>query len=592
MPNQSGGMLGMAHKYTGKEDRDSRKLWISQRGYVEKILERFAMSNAKPVSIPLANHFMLSSEQCPKIDREAKDMTKVPYSNVVGCLMYAMVCTRPDLAHDVSQVSKYMSKPGYVDSDYEVDLDNRRSITRYVFTLGGGPICWKSTVQSVVALSTTEVEYLAAAEATKEILWLTGLVNELGVQQGGVQLLCDNQTIIHLAKNHVYRTRTKHIDVRFHKIRELVASGEILFQNVHIDENVADMFTKPVTTGKFLHCLDLTTPEGRPIEEVYVVIILMLAFASSMFTHELDHSPLLGAFLIGLVVPDGQPLGSALIPLRDSLVISLIMSNKGIVELSYFSTFKDSERVDTCRSSKCNYNPSPGEVPLLPCFKKICKPEHVSALVDVLDITCPTKESPNIVYVLHLIELVGRDSPVFIAHQKHENRVTGILVDWRRKLLTSSASTYNVGIIFLGGKDDQEALTLVKRMARDPRVNLTVIHLIPDENCRNVIDWDSMLDAETLKDIKQNDDSHGCCVKYIIQVSKDGQQSSRIIQSIAGDYDLIIVGRRYGVDSVQTIGLSEWSEFPELGVIGDLLESIDISSRASILVVQQHNYVD
>ncbi|XP_039031165.1 cation/H(+) antiporter 4-like [Hibiscus syriacus] len=220
------------------------------------------------------------------------------------------------------------------------------------------------------------------------------------------------------------------------------------------------------------------------------------------------------------------------------------------------------------------------------------RPEHVSALVDVLDITCPTKESPNIVYVLHLIELVGRDSPVFIAHQKHENRVTGILVDWRRKLLTSSASTYNVGIIFLGGKDDQEALTLVKRMARDPRVNLTVIHLIPDENCRNVIDWDSMLDAETLKDIKQNDDSHGCCVKYIIQVSKDGQQSSRIIQSIAGDYDLIIVGRRYGVDSVQTIGLSEWSEFPELGVIGDLLESIDISSRASILVVQQHNYVD
>ncbi|KAE8721509.1 hypothetical protein F3Y22_tig00015910pilonHSYRG00102 [Hibiscus syriacus] len=219
----------------------------------------------KPVSTPLANHFKLSSEQCPKTDKEAEDMAKVPYSNDVGCLMYAMVCTRPDLAHAVSQVCKYMSKPGkqhweavkwifrylkgtvghgivfgsqrdnplvvgYVDSDYAGDLDNRRSTTGYVFTLGGGPICWKSTVQSIVALSTTEAEYMAAAEAAKEALWLTGLVKELGVQQGGVQLLCDNQSAIHLAKNQVYRARTKHIDVRFHKIRELVASGEVLFQ--------------------------------------------------------------------------------------------------------------------------------------------------------------------------------------------------------------------------------------------------------------------------------------------------------------------------------------------------------------------------
>ncbi|KAE8707195.1 putative ribonuclease H protein [Hibiscus syriacus] len=224
--------------------------------------------------------------------KEAEGMEKVSYSNDIGCLMYAMVCTRPDLAHDVSQVCKYMSKPdkqhweavkwifrylkgtvghgivfgsqrdnplvvGYVDSDYASDLDNRRSTTGYVFTLGGGPICWKSTVQSVVALSTTEVEYMAAAEAAKEALWLTSLVKELGVQQGGVHLLCDNQSTIHLAKNQVYRARTKHIDVRFHKIRELVASGEILFQKVHTDENAVDMFTKPVTTDKFMHCLDL-----------------------------------------------------------------------------------------------------------------------------------------------------------------------------------------------------------------------------------------------------------------------------------------------------------------------------------------------
>ncbi|KAL0426860.1 UNVERIFIED_CONTAM: Retrovirus-related Pol polyprotein from transposon TNT 1-94 [Sesamum latifolium] len=190
--------LGAAMKILGMEihrDRGSRKLWLSQRGYVEKVLDRFGMSKAKPVSTPLANHFKLSSEQCHKIDREIEDMANVPYASAVHCLMYAMVCTRPDLAHAISQVCKYMSKPvsrynplvaGYVDSDYAGDLDDRRSITGYVFTLGGGPICWKSTVQSIVALSTTEAEYMAVAEVAKEALWLNGLAKELGVEQGGV----------------------------------------------------------------------------------------------------------------------------------------------------------------------------------------------------------------------------------------------------------------------------------------------------------------------------------------------------------------------------------------------------------------------
>ena len=87
--------------------------------------------------------------------------------------------------------------------------------------------------------------------------WLTGLVKELGIQQGGVQLHCDSQSAIFLAKNQVYYARTKHIDVRFHKIRELVSSGELLLEKIHTSENAADMLTKPVTTEKFKHCLDL-----------------------------------------------------------------------------------------------------------------------------------------------------------------------------------------------------------------------------------------------------------------------------------------------------------------------------------------------
>ncbi|KAE8704522.1 hypothetical protein F3Y22_tig00110450pilonHSYRG00548 [Hibiscus syriacus] len=247
--------LGVANKILGMEihrDNGSRKLWLSQQGYVEKVLDRFGMSNKKLVRTPLGNHFRFSLEQVPKIDNKVVDMEKVSYISVVGCLMYAMVCT-PDFAHVVSQVCKYMSKPGYVDSY----LDDRRSTTGYVFTLRGGPICWKSNFQSILALSITKVEYMAAAEAAKEALWLTGLVNELGIQQAGVQLNCGSQSVIHVTKNHVYHARTKHIDVRFHKIRELIASREILLQNVHTSENTCDMLTKPVTTNKFMLFLDL-----------------------------------------------------------------------------------------------------------------------------------------------------------------------------------------------------------------------------------------------------------------------------------------------------------------------------------------------
>uniref|UniRef100_A0A2N9GKI3 Integrase catalytic domain-containing protein n=1 Tax=Fagus sylvatica TaxID=28930 RepID=A0A2N9GKI3_FAGSY len=287
--------LGAAKKILGMEihrDRGVRKLWLSQKNYIRKVLEKFSMLDAKPVSTPLANHFRLSGSQCPKNEEEIENMSKVPYASAVGCLMYAMVCTRPDLAHAVSTVSRYMANPGrehwnavkwifrylkgtaehgilfsrqpgtnsvvgYVDADYAGEVDDRRSTTGYVFTLSGGPICWKSTLQSIVAMSTTEAEYMAVAEAAKEALWLKGLVKELGLNQGGVQMHCDSQSAIYLAKNQVYHARTKHIDVRFHKIRELIVTGDIVLEKVHTSENAADMLTKPVTTAKFKHCLDL-----------------------------------------------------------------------------------------------------------------------------------------------------------------------------------------------------------------------------------------------------------------------------------------------------------------------------------------------
>ena len=145
-----------------------------------------------------------------------------------------------------------------MDADYAGDLDDRRSTTGYVSTVIGGPIYWRFMIQPTVAMSTTKAEYMAAAEAAKEALWLTGLVRELGIQQVGIPLYCDSQSAIYLAKNQVYHSRTKHIDVRFHKIRELVAIGELLLEKIHTSENAADMLMKPITADKFKHCLDLT----------------------------------------------------------------------------------------------------------------------------------------------------------------------------------------------------------------------------------------------------------------------------------------------------------------------------------------------
>jgi len=285
--------LGAAKKILGMEiSREDGVVHLSQKRYIERVLERFNMHTCKPVSTPLAPHFKLSELQMPQSEDEVEHMSKIPYASAVGSIMYAMVCTRPDIAQSVSVVSRYMSSPGkrhweavkwilrylkgasgvgltfrksgggisilgYVDSDYAGDLDRRRSTTGYIFTLVGSAVSWKSTLQSIVALSTTEAEYMAAAEAVKEAIWLKGLVAELSLVQLESTLRCDSQSAIHLMKNQRFHERTKHIDVRFHFIRDVVEEGTIKVVKVITDDNAADMLTKIVPLAKFAHCKDL-----------------------------------------------------------------------------------------------------------------------------------------------------------------------------------------------------------------------------------------------------------------------------------------------------------------------------------------------
>ena len=285
--------LGAAKKILGMEierDRNGGKLYLTQKSYIEKVLERFGMKNAKPVSTPFAAHFKLSTSLSPKSDNEKRYMARVPYSSAVGSMMYAMVCTRPDISHVVSVVSRYMACPGkshwnavkwilrylrgtsdaclefgrsssslvgYVDSDYAGDLDKRRSLTGYVFTLGGSAVSWKASLQPVVALSTTEAEYIAVTEVIKEGIWLRGLLGELSSCSDKMDILCDSQSAIYLTKDQMFHERTKHIDIKYHFVRDVISRGDISVKKISTHENPADMLTKPLPRIKFKHCLNL-----------------------------------------------------------------------------------------------------------------------------------------------------------------------------------------------------------------------------------------------------------------------------------------------------------------------------------------------
>eukprot|EP00253_Pinus_taeda_P013798 PITA_13798 len=186
--------LGPAQQILGMQimrDRKNKRLWLSQEKYIKRVLDRFNMKEAKPVGTCLAAHFKLSTEVCPSNDKEEEEMIIIPYASALGSLMYAMVCTRPDIAYLV----------GVVNADMVGDMDTRKSTTSYLYTFAGAAVSWVSRLQRIVALSTTEAEYIAGTEACKEMLWMQRFLGEIGIKQDKYVLYCDSQSAIHLAKN-------------------------------------------------------------------------------------------------------------------------------------------------------------------------------------------------------------------------------------------------------------------------------------------------------------------------------------------------------------------------------------------------------
>ena len=281
--------MGEAHFILGvqiRRDRARRQLYLSQQEYVRTVLKRFHMEDCKPVASPMATGVKLLRND-PADATSTEDMTKVPYASAVGALMYAALATRPDIAYAVTALCQFMANPavshwnaakrvfrylqgtqehalvygwnggkdqplyGYSDSDWGNDVNDRRSVTGWVFFLHDGAVSWQSHKQPTVALSSVEAEYMAATQATREAVWWRAFLTELGMPPAAATTIhSDSQGAIALGKNPEHHKRTKHIDIQHHYVREQVAAGSVALSYIATEIMVADVLTKPLAADR------------------------------------------------------------------------------------------------------------------------------------------------------------------------------------------------------------------------------------------------------------------------------------------------------------------------------------------------------
>lgn len=276
--------IGDASMFVGMQierDRGSNSIFIHQNVYTQHIIEKFNMSQACAMSVPCDPHSILYP-----VNEDECVIKNVPYREAVGSLMFLAVVSRPDIAYAVNNVSKFLSKHnkehwqavkrifaylvgtknvgikyrgteniklvGYSDSDFANDIETRRSTTGYMFELAEGPVTWSSQRQKLVTLSTTEAEYVTASQACKEAIWLKKLLKSMGYEcEESTVIYVDNQSAIRLVKNPEYHKRTKHIDLRYHYIREKAIAKEICVRYVSSVQQKADIFNKALPKNRF-----------------------------------------------------------------------------------------------------------------------------------------------------------------------------------------------------------------------------------------------------------------------------------------------------------------------------------------------------
>jgi hypothetical protein len=254
-------------------------IYICQRKYALEVLKRFRIENINSVHNLIVQGCKLSE------DENGVHVDETLFNQMVGCLMY-LTATRPYLMFAVSLISRYMAKPtelhlmaakrvlrylkgtiglgvlykkegceglvAYADSNYAGDIEDKKSTSGYAFMLGSGAVAWSSRKQPIVTLSTTEAEFVAAAVCASQAIWMKRIIEKLSLEDSKCTIIfCDNSSTIKLSKNPVLHGRSKHIDVRFHFLRDLTREGAIELVYCGTQDQLADVMSKPLTVDAF-----------------------------------------------------------------------------------------------------------------------------------------------------------------------------------------------------------------------------------------------------------------------------------------------------------------------------------------------------
>ncbi|CAM8997347.1 unnamed protein product [Rhodiola kirilowii] len=253
--------------------RENKGIALSQSHYAEKVLKKFNCLNCSPVSTPMDPNMKL-------LPNTGDAVSQLGYSQVIGCLMYAMTSTRPDIAYAVGKLSRYTSNPstyhweairrvlkylkgtinyglvyagfpsvleGYSDASWITNLEDHSSTSGWVFLLEGGAISWASKKQTCITSSTMESEFIALAAAGKEAEWLRNLVHEIPLWPkpvASISIHCDSKATLAKAYSQMYNGKSRHLGVRRSAVRELITHGVISIDYVQTHQNLGDHMMK------------------------------------------------------------------------------------------------------------------------------------------------------------------------------------------------------------------------------------------------------------------------------------------------------------------------------------------------------------
>ena len=273
-------MLGKLHFFLGLQVLQlSDGIFINQTKYAKELLKKFGFDSCKPVGTPAA-----TSEKLNR-DVEGENVDQKEFRSMVGSLLY-LTASRPDIMQAVCMVARFQGDPrlshsravkrilryisdtvefglwygekggleliAYCDADWAGNVEDRKSTSGGAFLVGERLVCWFSKKQSSVALSKAEAEYISAAAVSTQIVWMKRQLLDLGVETvNPIRILCDSQSAIQISRNPVQHTRTKHIDIRYHYLKDQVLEKLITMEFVSTQDQLADILTKPLLKDQF-----------------------------------------------------------------------------------------------------------------------------------------------------------------------------------------------------------------------------------------------------------------------------------------------------------------------------------------------------